>query len=102
MAGRANVVERHDNVTHIDFLPGPASLAAEPEDDSWWPWAAGAEASGETPTATRTPLPALWCPQPVQVLGRRIARSPFVADLREHGWLVGLVAAAVLCTWLTP
>lgn len=74
-------VQRDGNVTYLRWV----RLDAVPAD------LVGAAAS---PARL---LPAHLTPRPVRTVAARLAQSPAAADLRAHGWLVGLILAAVLC-----
>lgn len=47
------------------------------------------------------PLLHLLPPVPPATVVRRVARSRFADDLRQYGWLVGLILAGLLCLILT-
>lgn len=82
MTGALSVVsvERRDNVVFLDFVHADVQRPAV----SLNPPAAG-------------PLPARLSPRPVRVLRRRFARSQLAVDLRDWGWLVGLLVAGLIC-----
>lgn len=90
-------IERRDNVVYLSF-PTSSPPPELVEEDSWWPWTeTGVDTVSGKPSAATRPLPARWSPSPCRVLRRRFARSRLAADLRAYGWLIGFLAAVVVC-----